>query len=135
MVASLVALAVTLALGGRRLAAPRPDADVVLQATIQAIETARGAVEAYRDSTGSLPVSLDDVGLGELPLAYTRSATTFRIAALSPQGDSVGYQSPAGADGLGDDGAPRHHADRAGDRAVGDRDPRHDRCVEGTGLA
>jgi hypothetical protein len=70
------------------------DPELELGATIGAIDAARFAVELHWDSAGQPPRSLADVGLGDLPFAYRASDREFTIAALSPFGDSVGYQSP-----------------------------------------
>ncbi len=93
-VLTLIAFAVTLwtnldALRGRPL-----DEDLLIDGDVQSIEFARGVVQAHWDSTGTLPASLVDIGLGDYPFAYTATAQDFRIAARGAHGAALGYQSP-----------------------------------------
>ncbi len=69
--------------------------DVTLQ-TIQAIDLARGAVEDYRAEHGRLPTSLDDVGLGALPLGFSLHEGAYDITGTDGWGDPVGYHGDAG---------------------------------------
>lgn len=101
-VVALLGFALSVALNGENLRGTALDLDAQIDGTIQSIEYARRAVEAYRDSAGVLPATLVDVGLGDLPFAYTREGTAFRIAALVATGDSVGYQSPSGLSWTGE---------------------------------
>lgn len=91
---AVLAFAATLLLNLEALRGRPIDEDQLIDATVQSIEYVRGIVQAHWDSTGSLPVSLGDVGLAEFPFAYTATAQDFRIAALAANGDSIGYQSP-----------------------------------------
>jgi hypothetical protein len=69
--------------------------DVTLQ-TIQAIDLARGAVENYRAERGQLPTSLDDVGLGALPLDFSLHEGGYDITGTDGWGDPVGYHGDLG---------------------------------------
>ena len=89
-----VAAVVTLAIRLPALNDSRLDKNSQLGNTIAALETARRVVQTYWDSTGTPPLSLAEVGLSDLPIAYSTTLTDFRLAAASPFGDSLGYQSP-----------------------------------------
>lgn len=91
---AVLAFAGTLWLNLEALRGRPIDEDQLIDGTVQSIEYVRGIVQAHWDSTGSLPVSLGDVGLAEFPFAYEATARDFRIAALAANGDSIGYQSP-----------------------------------------
>lgn len=93
--AAVFALVVTMWFNLDALRGGEPDAVEALDATIQTIEMTRQVVQAHWDSTGTPPASLADIGLGDLPFAYSATAADFRIAALAATGDSVGYQSPS----------------------------------------
>lgn len=79
------------------LTAPGIDPELELGATIAAIDVTRAAVQAHWDSAGAPPATLQELGFGDLPFSYRASDREFTIAALSPFGDSVGYQSPTRA--------------------------------------
>lgn len=82
------------ALRGPGFLSPREDKAEELEATLHTLDAARAAVQAYWDSTGTPPVTLADVGLGALPVIYRAGEDQFLVAARSPYGDTVGYQSP-----------------------------------------
>jgi hypothetical protein len=93
VIAALV-FAASLAWQWPALSGSATDPEIELGATIGAIDMARAAVETHWDSAGTPPASLTVLGLGDLPFAYRASDREFTIAALSPFGDSIGYQSP-----------------------------------------
>lgn len=82
------------ALRGPGLLQPRPDKAAELEETLHSLDIARAAVQAYWDSAGTPPASLADVGLGAMPFVYRATDEDFLVAARSPYGDTVGYQSP-----------------------------------------
>jgi hypothetical protein len=82
------------ALRGPGFLSPREDKAEELEATLQSLDAARAAAQAYWDSTGAPPATLTVVGLGALPFIYRATEDQFLVAARSPYGDTVGYQSP-----------------------------------------
>jgi len=92
---AILAFAVTaVTRGGALLGAPT-DPDAALAATAQALDLTRQLVQSHWDSTGRPPASLAEVGMAAMPFDYRATEDAFRLAALVPPGDTIGYQSPA----------------------------------------
>src|SRR5512139_1374404 len=90
------------ALRASRLDEARAAQEAELKATLQSLELTQRRVEAYWDSAGAPPASLEQLGLGPLPFRYRATGRDYRLTASSPFGGTVGYQSPEGRATRGD---------------------------------
>lgn len=91
-VVAIVAILVSLAIAAfevRTLAPAAPDRTEIARGLGVSLGMAHRDVFAYWDSTGRLPESLEQVGPRQPSLSYSAQGTYFRLAFLSPRGDSV----------------------------------------------
>lgn len=97
LIVAASALAVALVVQGDELLQPRLDEELA-QRGLQELLAAVGAdIQARLDSTGTLPATLDDFGVGPFDLHYEVDEAAFRLFAISPSGDTVRYEAPSGA--------------------------------------
>lgn len=81
----------------RSLRDPFPVApETVTAHTMQAIDMVRLGVEEYREQTGRLPSSLEEIGLDGLGLTYIVTAGVYDVTGVDGWGDLIGYHGEPG---------------------------------------
>lgn len=92
---AVVALAVTLWLNKDRLLGGTANPELLRSGVQQGLESVARTIEARWTATGALPASLAELGLGELPITYAATATSFRLVGVTDAGDTVIVNSAA----------------------------------------
>ena len=94
-VVAVIALAITLWMSKDRLMGGAPDPAVLRGGMQEGIKLVASFVQARWNETGALPVALNELGLGELPLTYSSTGDAFRLVGITSAGDTITYESPA----------------------------------------